>query len=163
MRILNPLVSAACVAVFAGCSGQTTTQKSAKTESALADTAPTSTPELGLAVAPPATEPEPAAIEHSEATTASPLPRLIDFSADWCPPCQQQKPIIEQLTRELAGMVQIEVVDVDQNQPVAQQYGIQVIPTQVFLDAEGREVGRNSGLLPRDSVLARLRTYRFID
>jgi thioredoxin 1 len=65
------------------------------------------------------------------------LPIMIDFGADYCPPCREMKPTLEKLNEELKGKVIIKYVDVEKLTKVAQDYPIRVIPTQVFYDKEG--------------------------
>lgn len=87
------------------------------------------------------------------------LPRLLEFSGEWCQPCKTMKPIIEALQRDYAGRVSVEFVDVDKNPDLAQQYGIRVIPTQVFIDSAGREVSRHEGVFEREAIEALFRTH----
>ncbi|AVQ32998.1 thioredoxin [Staphylococcus muscae] len=62
---------------------------------------------------------------------------LIDFWATWCPPCQMQSPVLEELSNDLEGKVTIGKVDVDQEQNLAAQYQIQSIPTLlIFKDGQ---------------------------
>lgn len=65
------------------------------------------------------------------------LPILIEFGSDSCAPCRQMAPIIEALHQELEGKAIIKYVDVWENPDFADGYPISVIPTQLFIDAEG--------------------------
>lgn len=65
------------------------------------------------------------------------LPIMIDFGADYCPPCREMKPTIERLNEELKGKAIIKYVDVEKLPKIAQDYPIRVIPTQVFYDKDG--------------------------
>lgn len=56
-------------------------------------------------------------------------PVLVDFTADWCPPCHMLAPVVEQLAGEFAGKVKIGKLDVDSNQEIAIRYGVMGIPT----------------------------------
>jgi len=90
------------------------------------------------------------------------LPKLWDFFATWCPPCKQQAPIIEELTVEYKGKIEIVSIDTDKNPELAKKFQIQAIPTLIFLDPEGRELSRRVGFFPRDSIVARFKTHGFI-
>ena len=66
------------------------------------------------------------------------LPIMIDFGADYCPPCREMKPTIEKLNKELKEKAIIKYVDVEKLPKVTQDYPIRVIPTQVFYDKDGK-------------------------
>lgn len=59
----------------------------------------------------------------------SEAPVVVDFYADWCPPCRAMTPVVEHLAGELAGNVSIGKLDVDANQELAIRYGVMSIPT----------------------------------
>ena len=73
-------------------------------------------------------------------------PVLVDFFADWCGPCQALTPVVEDLATEYEGRATIAKVDVDKSGAIAQQYGVQSIPTLVFLQ-NGQVVDRWHGVL----------------
>lgn len=82
----------------------------------------------------------------------SKLPVLVDFYADWCGPCQQAAPIIDELAEEYKDKVLIGKVNVDENHNTSGKYGIMSIPTMmVFKD--GQEVERVSGFGGKDGVV----------
>jgi thioredoxin 1 len=56
-------------------------------------------------------------------------PVVVDFYADWCPPCRMMTPVVERLAGEYAGKVTIGKLDVDDNQEIALRYGVMSIPT----------------------------------
>ena len=59
-------------------------------------------------------------------------PVLVDFWAEWCPPCKAMDPILDDLSRELAGKVKIVKLNVDENPGIASQYGVRSIPTMIL-------------------------------
>jgi len=83
------------------------------------------------------------------------LPKLVDLGAKGCIPCKKMAPILEELTTEYKGVFDIEFIDVWQpgNQEKAKAYGIQSIPTQIFLDARGEELTRHVGFLSKEDIL----------
>ena len=57
------------------------------------------------------------------------VPVVVDFYADWCPPCRMMTPALERLAVEFEGKVTIGKIDVDVNQDIAIQYGVMAMPT----------------------------------
>lgn len=64
-------------------------------------------------------------------------PALIDFYATWCGPCKQTAPVVEELANDYDGKIDVYKVDVDQQEELAQLFGIQSIPTLIFVPKEG--------------------------
>jgi thioredoxin 1 len=77
----------------------------------------------------------------------SELPVLLQFTADWCQPCKAIAPEVEAFAREMAGKVKVVKIDIDRSPVIAQQAGIQSVPTFMVL-AEGR---------PQDVVVGAIR------
>ena len=88
------------------------------------------------------------------ATTVA-LPRLVDLGADKCIPCKMMAPILEELKTTYAGQLQVEFIDVWKNPDAGEQYGIRVIPTQIFFDADGKELFRHEGFFAKEDMLAK--------
>jgi thioredoxin 1 len=65
----------------------------------------------------------------------SPIPVLVQFTAEWCGPCKMIGPILEELTQELENKIKIVKVDVDKNSETAVKYSIRSIPTLIIINA----------------------------
>ena len=79
-------------------------------------------------------------------------PAIIDFYADWCAPCRQLSPIIDELAREYSGKVDIFKVDTEKERILAQNLGISSLPTLLFIPAEGIPQAA-MGALPKESLI----------
>lgn len=77
----------------------------------------------------------------------STTPVVVDFWAPWCGPCKMVGPILDKLAAEFAGKVVIAKVNTDENPQWAGQFGVQGIPTMLFI-AGGKVVHRQVGALP---------------
>ncbi len=82
-------------------------------------------------------------------------PELLDFSATWCGPCKMQKPHLEKVQAELGEKVEVKEIDVDQNQSLASQYGIQAVPTLIIVK-DGEAVKRFTGLTTSNILIEEL-------
>lgn len=81
------------------------------------------------------------------------LPRLVDVGADKCIPCIMMAPILEELKKDYAGVLDVEFVDVWKNPGAGQKYGVRGIPTQIFYDANGKELKRHLGFISKQGIL----------
>ena len=91
------------------------------------------------------------------------LPKLIDLGSKDCIPCKLMWPVLEGMKQELAGKLQVDFIDVGlkDNLPLAKQYDIKLIPTQIFLDAQGKEIWRHEGYITRYGILDKYRELKF--
>ena len=72
---------------------------------------------------------------------------MVDFWAPWCMPCQSLLPVIDELSGELEGKAVVAKVNVDENKPIAREYGVMSIPTVVFF-VDGVEKEVVEGVIP---------------
>lgn len=66
------------------------------------------------------------------------LPAIVDFYADWCGPCKMVAPVLEELAKEYEGKIVIYKVDTEKEYELASVFGIQSIPTFLFINSEGK-------------------------
>ncbi len=90
----------------------------------------------------------------ASATAVRSVPRLVDLGAGKCIPCKAMAPILEQLRTDFAGRLEVTFIDVWQMPDQARSYRINMIPTQIFFDGDGRELGRHEGFMSREQILA---------
>ncbi len=79
------------------------------------------------------------------------LPCIIDFYADWCGPCKTVAPILEELSDEYKGKVNIYKVNTEQEQELAGAFGIRSIPSMLFVPQDGQPQ-MAAGALPKDAL-----------
>jgi len=89
------------------------------------------------------------------AVSADRLPKLLDLGAGKCIPCKLMAPILEDLKEDYAGRMEVEFIDVWEKQDAGKQYGIEIIPTQIFYDANGKELFRHVGFFGKEDILAK--------
>jgi thioredoxin 1 len=85
--------------------------------------------------------------EFEQVVLKSELPVVVDFWAPWCGPCRMVAPVLDKLAKEQAGQLVIAKVNTDENAQWAMQYGVQGIPTMLFI-ANGEVVYEQVGALP---------------
>ncbi|MBM3404004.1 MAG: thioredoxin [Bacteroidetes bacterium] len=79
------------------------------------------------------------------------LPCLIDFYADWCGPCKMIAPVLEELSKEYEGKINIYKIDTEAEQELAGAFGIRSIPSLLFCPKAGQPQ-MAMGALPKDSL-----------
>ena len=93
-------------------------------------------------------------IPAAKPQSRGPLPRLVDLGADKCIPCKKMAPILAALKKEYAGRFEVEFIDVWKDPSAGNEYGVRIIPTQIFYDASGKELFRHVGFLSREDIMA---------
>ena len=88
--------------------------------------------------------------EFTEKVENVSYPVLVDFFATWCGPCKMMAPIVEEMAKAYAGKVDFYKVDIDKEQELAQTFGIQSIPTFLFIPAKGKPT-MQMGAMPKET------------
>jgi thioredoxin 1 len=97
--------------------------------------------------------------QTSQISQMQKLPRLVDLGADKCIPCKMMAPILEELSAEYKGKLQVVFIDVWKNPQEGPKYKIRVIPTQIFFDASGKELFRHEGFFSKEDILAKWKGF----
>ncbi len=90
--------------------------------------------------------------KSTEWNYAGKLPCLIDFYADWCGPCKMVAPVLEELSKEYDGKIKIYKVDTEVEQELASVFGIQSIPSLLFVPKDGKPQ-MAKGALPKGTLI----------
>lgn len=91
----------------------------------------------------------------SQEAATQPRPKLVDLGAGKCIPCKMMAPILEELKEEYQGKFDVVFIDVWENKSAGDRYGIRVIPTQIFFDADGKELFRHEGFYSKEDILGK--------
>ena len=93
---------------------------------------------------------------QAEDTRRIPVPgmvTMVDLGAKECIPCKMMAPILEELEHEYQGRAAVIFIDVWKNPEAGPKFGVRAIPTQIFYDAQGKEVSRHEGFLDKQSIV----------
>ncbi len=85
-------------------------------------------------------------------------PCLIDFYADWCRPCKMLAPVMEELAAEYVGLINVYKVNVDQEKELSAAFGIQSIPSLLFVPKDGQPA-MQAGVLPKEQLEYYIKTF----
>jgi len=99
----------------------------------------------------------------AENTTEALLPKLMDFGAQKCKQCKLMAPILEELKTDFKGQFDVEFVDVSVKENIkrAEPFKVEIIPLQVFLDKNGKELWRHEGFISREDILAKWKELKY--
>ena len=92
------------------------------------------------------------------AALGSGKPTVADFGARTCIPCRKMAPILVELKSEFKGKANVLFTDVRASQDMAQKYRVQMIPTQIFFNANGKEVKRHVGFMDKAEIVRELKS-----
>jgi thioredoxin 1 len=95
-----------------------------------------------------------AAVRTQQPSETRKLPKMVDLGADKCIPCKMMAPILEEMKKDYAGAINVEFIDVWKQPDKAKEYGVSIIPTQIFYDASGKELFRHEGFFSKEDILA---------
>jgi len=82
----------------------------------------------------------------------SDIPVMVDFWAEWCGPCRMVGPVVAEIAEEYEGKIKVGKVNVDDEGELAEQFGVQSIPT-IILVKGGEEVARQVGFAPKAKLV----------
>ncbi len=90
--------------------------------------------------------------EFEQKVLKSSEPVLVDFWAEWCGPCRQIAPVLDEIAKERAGKITVAKVNIDKNPGTPQKYGVRGIPT-LILFKDGQAVSTKVGSLPKSKLV----------
>lgn len=100
-------------------------------------------------------------IQTQQPETPKKLPQLVDLGADKCIPCKMMAPILEELRAEYENNFEVIFIDVWKEPQQGHKYNIELIPTQIFIDATGKELFRHEGFFAKEDILAKWKELGF--
>ncbi len=89
--------------------------------------------------------------DEFEGTINGSGPVLVDFWAEWCGPCKQLSPVLDEIAKDFEGKVTVAKVNIDQNPESPQKYGVRGIPTLILFN-DGKPVGTKVGSMPKGQL-----------
>jgi len=90
--------------------------------------------------------------EFEQKVLKSPSPVLVDFWAEWCGPCRQIAPVLDEIAKEKIGKITIAKINIDKNPATPQKYGVRGIPT-LMIFKNGQLVSQKVGSLPKSKLV----------
>ncbi|HPO90838.1 MAG TPA: thioredoxin family protein [Victivallales bacterium] len=91
--------------------------------------------------------------EEIKDNTSVKLPKMLELGSVRCMACKAMEPIIKSLKEKYSKNLSVEFIDVMQHYQIGEKYKIEVIPTQIFLDPEGKEIFRHVGFYSEEEII----------
>lgn len=89
-------------------------------------------------------------------------PAIYEFARPSCPVCKSVEAILLEVKAQYRDQVDIRIFSMETDAHLFRRFSVTIVPTQVFLDASGREVFRNEGAFSREALMEKLRELRFV-
>lgn len=90
---------------------------------------------------------------RTEKTKPNPLLTFIELGSDSCIPCKMMRPVMEAVQKEYGDTISVVFYDVYKQREMGMRYNVRVMPTQVFLDKDGKEFHRHEGFYPKEEII----------
>ncbi len=135
------------LAMLAACSASSDTAKKNTDLPPATQQMAVAIPSAGAETSDPASAKEP-----DRPKEVKPIVTFIELGAESCIPCKMMQPILKEVQTEYQGLVDVVFYDLYKNREAGPKYKVRVMPTQVFLDAEGREFFRHEGFYPKAEI-----------
>ena len=95
-------------------------------------------------------------------TPQKPRPVILEFSREFCPMSAYMEKTLKQLKAKHVDQIEVRILHYDSDEKLFKQYKVAIVPTQVFLDASGKEVFRQSGVFTLDALEKKLKQLKLI-
>lgn len=97
-------------------------------------------------------------MEKFKDVIAADMPTLVQFSAEWCGPCQAMKPVVEKLESDIKEKARVVKIDVDKYDELVADFRIQTVPTFIIFK-QGQPMWRHSGVIQENELKVMLENY----
>ena len=89
-------------------------------------------------------------------------PTIYEFGRKLCPICQKNALVLKEVEAKYRGQIILRFLYIDTEEPLFREYGVTFVPTQVFLDASGKEISRHEGPISQKELIAKLKELNFV-
>ncbi len=93
------------------------------------------------------------ALPKDQPVKTKPIVTFVELGSVNCVPCKMMQPVMKDIETEYKEKIEVIFYDVNKNREMAEKYNIKLIPTQVFLDKDGKEFYRHEGFFPKEEIL----------